>query len=85
MPRTIQTIKALKYSETFQITKQYQSFQGIDMFSIINLGHVKLTSRIFDIFKSYQIACQPDINLLQLKLQKESCLSTVTVNTTQIT
>ena len=74
-PRTIKSMKAGAYSNSYQTQEQRGSFNGIDTCDITNYGDFSFCSKLLDENESRAIAHRPDINALLSKLMKSNILS----------
>ena len=79
-PRSIRPLKATKYVNLYQMHKQRGSFQGIDTCNITTFGDFSKTSILLDERESRSITCRRDVNMLLSQLQKDSVISSLTVD-----
>ena len=79
-PRLIKPMKAMQYSNTYQMHEQRGSFQGIDTCDITTFGDFSYCSVLLDESESRTIKHRPDINALLDHLEKDGCLPNITVN-----
>lgn len=79
-PRLIKPMKAMQYSNCYQMHEQKGSFQGLDCCDITNFGDFSYCSYLLDESESRTINYRPDINSLLDHLNNNGYLCDMSVS-----